>query len=54
MLALLQATTDYQAMARQAFQYLTPEVILVVFACGALILDVMLPRGQKRWVDGRA
>ncbi|HKQ03490.1 MAG TPA: NADH-quinone oxidoreductase subunit N [Blastocatellia bacterium] len=50
MLALLQAATDLSAIARQTVQYITPEVILTVFACGALILDVLLPRAHKRWV----
>ncbi len=27
-----------------------PEVLLLIFACGVLVLDVMLPRGQKRLV----
>ena len=54
MLALLQATTDFQTIVQQTIQYIMPEVILTVFACGALILDVMLPRDQKRvvaWVS---
>lgn len=54
MLALLQATTDFQTIVQQTTQYIMPEVILTVFACGALILDVMLPRDQKRvvaWVS---
>src|SRR3989440_4134861 len=50
MLALLQVTTDLQAIARQTVQYITPEVILTLFACGALVLDVLLPRTHKRWV----
>ena len=50
MLALLQATPDLQAIARQTVQYITPEVILTLFACGALVLDVLLPRQHKRWV----
>jgi NADH-quinone oxidoreductase subunit N len=50
MLALLQATTDLSAIARQTVQYITPEVILTLFACGALVLDVLLPRQHKRWV----
>src|SRR5581483_3190012 len=50
MLADLQTTTDLQAIARQTVQYVMPEVILTVFACGALVLDVMLPRAHKRWV----
>jgi NADH-quinone oxidoreductase subunit N len=50
MLALFQATTELQAIARQTVQYIMPEVILTVFACGALVLDVLLPRHHKRWV----
>jgi NADH-quinone oxidoreductase subunit N len=50
MLALLQATTDLQAIARQTVQFITPEVVLTIFACGALVLDVLLPRAHKRWV----
>jgi NADH-quinone oxidoreductase subunit N len=50
MLALLQATTDLQAIARQTVQLIMPEVILTLFACGALVLDVLLPRHHKRWV----
>jgi len=50
MLALLQATTDFQAIARQTVQYIAPEVILIIFACGALVLDVLVPRHHKRWV----
>ena len=42
MLALLQATTDLQAIARQTVQYIMPEVIVTIFACGALVLDVLL------------
>ena len=54
MLALLQVNNDFQAIARQTAQLITPEVILTIFACAALVLDVMLPRGQKRiiaWVS---
>ncbi len=48
MLALLQTTVDLSAIAKQTMQLLMPEVLLLVFACGVLILDVLLPRGQKR------
>jgi NADH-quinone oxidoreductase subunit N len=54
MLALLQANTDFQSVARQTAQLITPEVILTIFACAALVLDVMLPRENKRiiaWVS---
>ncbi|MEW6127113.1 MAG: NADH-quinone oxidoreductase subunit N [Acidobacteriota bacterium] len=49
-LALLQTTVDLSAIAKQTTQLLMPEVILILFACGALVLDVLLPRGQKRAV----
>ncbi|MCI0489749.1 MAG: NADH-quinone oxidoreductase subunit N [Blastocatellia bacterium] len=48
--ALLQAATDFQTIARQAGQLIMPEAILTLFACAALILDVMLPRNRKRVV----
>jgi len=50
---MLQAT-DFQTIARQAVQFIMPEGILTLFACGALVLDVMLPRNSKRvvaWVS---
>src|SRR5215475_16178837 len=46
--------TDFQSIVQQAAQYLMPEGILTLFACAALVLDVMLPRVQKRvvaWVS---
>jgi NADH-quinone oxidoreductase subunit N len=46
--------TDFQTIARQAVQFIMPEGILTLFACGALVLDVMLPRNSKRvvaWVS---
>lgn len=49
MLALLQAT-DFQTIATQATQFIMPEGILTLFACAALVLDVMLPRDRKRFV----
>jgi len=54
MLALLQGATDFQTIARQAAQFIMPEGILTLFACAALVLDVMLPRNRKRvvaWVS---
>src|ERR1041384_582048 len=42
--------TDFQAIATQATQLIMPEGILTLFACAALVLDVMLPRNQKRFV----
>src|SRR5262252_9125406 len=54
MLALIQATSDFQTIARDTLQLITPELILTVFACAALVLDVMLPRNGKRliaWVS---
>jgi NADH-quinone oxidoreductase subunit N len=42
--------TDFQAIATQATQFIMPEGILTLFACAALVLDVMLPRDRKRFV----
>ena len=42
--------TDFSSIARQATQFIMPEGILTLFACGALVLDVMLPRNRKRMV----
>jgi NADH-quinone oxidoreductase subunit N len=50
MLALIQSATDFQTIAQQTARYIMPEVILTVFACGALILDAMLARERKRMV----
>src|ERR1041384_6279459 len=36
--------TDFQAIATQATHLIMPEGILTLFACAALVLDVMLPR----------
>jgi NADH-quinone oxidoreductase subunit N len=47
MLALIQETIDLQAIARQTTEMIMPEVLLTLFACAALVLDVMLPRGRK-------
>jgi NADH-quinone oxidoreductase subunit N len=50
---MLQAT-DLATIARQATQFIMPEGILTLFACAALVLDVMLPRNRKRvvgWVS---
>ena len=50
---MLQAT-DFQTIARQAAQFVMPEGILTLFACAALVVDVMLPRNRKRvvaWVS---
>ena len=46
--------TDFQTIAHQAAQFIMPEGILTLFACAALVLDVMLPRNRKRvvaWVS---
>ncbi|MEK6408358.1 MAG: NADH-quinone oxidoreductase subunit N [Acidobacteriota bacterium] len=46
--------TDFQTIALQAAQFIMPEGILTLFACAALVLDVMLPRNRKRvvaWVS---
>ena len=42
--------TDFQNIATQATQFIMPEGILTLFACAALVLDVMLPRHMKRFV----
>ena len=42
--------TDFQTIATQATQFIMPEGILTLFACAALVLDVMLPRDRKRFV----
>jgi len=42
--------TDFQTIARQAGQFIMPEGILTLFACAALVLDVMLPRNRKKVV----
>src|ERR1041384_3003463 len=42
--------TDFQAIATQATQLIMPQGILNLFACAALVFDVMLPRNQKRFV----
>jgi NADH-quinone oxidoreductase subunit N len=47
---LLQAPPDFQMLLRQASQFIMPEIILTLFACAALVLDVMLPRNRKRTV----
>jgi NADH-quinone oxidoreductase subunit N len=50
----MQASTDFEVIARQTGQLIMPEVILTLFACAALVLDVMLPRDRKRivaWVS---
>jgi NADH-quinone oxidoreductase subunit N len=51
MLALLQAATDFSSIVQQATQFLMPEGILTLFACAALVLDVMLPRNRKKVVS---
>jgi NADH-quinone oxidoreductase subunit N len=50
MLALLQTPVDFFAIAQETRQLIMPEVLLLLFACAALILDVMLPRKQKQLV----
>jgi NADH-quinone oxidoreductase subunit N len=54
MLSLIQATNDLKTIADQVTQLIMPEVILTLFACAALVLDVMLPRKRKQpvaWVS---
>jgi NADH-quinone oxidoreductase subunit N len=50
MLALLQTTVDFSAIVQQTRQLIMPEVLLLLFACAALVLDVLLPRKQKQVV----
>lgn len=50
MLALLQTTVDFSAIVQETRQLIMPEVLLLLFACAALILDVILPRKQKQLV----
>ncbi len=47
-------TLSFQELVNQAFQLIMPEMILTLFACAALVLDVMLPRERKHivaWVS---
>lgn len=46
-IAAIQEIPDFQAMARQTATLIMPEIILAFFACAALVLEVMLPRGRK-------
>jgi NADH-quinone oxidoreductase subunit N len=50
MLAYLQTTVDLSAIWQQTRQLIMPEVLLLLFACAALVLDVLLPRKQKHLV----
>src|SRR5215213_3534659 len=53
MLALIQATPapiDLKMILDQTVQLIMPEVILILFACAALVLDVLLPRDRKHLV----
>jgi NADH-quinone oxidoreductase subunit N len=50
MLALLQTTVDFSVIVQQTKQLLMPEALLLLFACAALVLDVLLPRKQKHLV----
>jgi NADH-quinone oxidoreductase subunit N len=43
--------TDFQSIVQQATQFLMPEGVLTLFACAALVLDVMLPRNRKKVVS---
>jgi NADH-quinone oxidoreductase subunit N len=42
--------TDFATIARQAAQFIMPEGVLTLFACAALVVDVMLPRNRKKVV----
>jgi NADH-quinone oxidoreductase subunit N len=47
-------TLSFQELVNQAVQLIMPEMILTLFACAALVLDVMLPRNRKHivaWVS---
>jgi hypothetical protein len=44
MLALLQTTVDFSAIVQQTRQLIMPEGLLLLFACAALVVDVLLPR----------
>ena len=47
-------TLSFQELINQAAQLIMPEMILTLFACAALVLDVMLPRDRKQivaWVS---
>ena len=43
--------TDFQTIVEQFTQFLMPEGVLTLFACAALVLDVMLPRNRKKVVS---
>ncbi|HYL98098.1 MAG TPA: NADH-quinone oxidoreductase subunit N [Blastocatellia bacterium] len=50
----MQIDIDFPVLANQTVQLITPEVVLTIFACAALILDVIVPRDRKRivaWVS---
>jgi NADH-quinone oxidoreductase subunit N len=51
---LMLQTPSFQELIDQAVQLIMPEMILTLFACAALVLDVMLPRERKKivaWVS---
>ncbi len=51
---LMLQTPSFQELINQAVQLIMPEMILTLFACAALVLDVMLPRDRKQivaWVS---
>jgi NADH-quinone oxidoreductase subunit N len=50
MLALIQASSDFETIVRQTGELIMPEVVLTLFACAALVLEVMLPRERKRLI----
>ena len=54
MLAILQTTVDLSTIAKQTAQLITPEVVLLIAACGTLILNTFVSGAQKRllaWVS---
>ena len=48
LLLFLQAST-LQLFSVRDVQMIAPEVILTVFACGALVMEVILPYKQSKW-----
>ena len=45
----IQQAVDWRAVLAESRDLLMPEVILTLFACAALVLDVILPRERHRW-----
>ncbi|MBI3651073.1 MAG: NADH-quinone oxidoreductase subunit N [Acidobacteria bacterium] len=47
MFAFLQTSPDLSVILQQTKELIMPEVLLLLFACAALVIDVLLPRQQK-------